>query len=159
MGGWLADRTASPRGCILGSYLASAAVTVYLSFQFLGTGAAGLTVTLFVWIYLFYNLAYGVQQGSSTGMYMQLSSKAVAATQFTGFMALANLSLTYSSAWQGKIVDAHGYPYMFQMDALLGLTGLLILPLLKPKKHAVQTPASITVATSQAAAEAASAGD
>jgi MFS transporter, PAT family, beta-lactamase induction signal transducer AmpG len=127
LGGWLSDRTGTPRIWIAVSFLLSCAVSVALGLWMAGTGVAGLRVYVFVAAITLYQFAFGIQMGALTGTFMRISSRAVAATQFTGFMALSNLSYSYSNLWQGRFVDLHGYASTLQLDALTGLTGLTIL--------------------------------
>jgi len=53
----------------------------------------------------------------------------VAATQFTAYMAMMNLVITYSALWQGKALVNWGYPATLTIDAVFGLACLLVLPL------------------------------
>jgi PAT family beta-lactamase induction signal transducer AmpG len=133
LGGWLSDRTRSPRLWIMVSYLTSTSITFALSLQFTGAGTIGVTVLGFFLASTVYNFAFGIQSGAANGMFMLLSSKAVAATQFTTFMALSNFAYTYSSYWQGRAIDLYGYPATLKLDACLGLTGLLVLYWVRPQ--------------------------
>ncbi len=74
--------------------------------------------------YLFNGLMYGTR----TALFMDLTTPAVAATQFTAYMSLVNLTISYSMAWQGECVERLGYPITFTLDAALGLLCLLLLP-------------------------------
>ena len=44
------------------------------------------------------------------GPYMDICTPAVAATQFTAYMAMINLTVSYSSFWHGSAVGQWGYP-------------------------------------------------
>jgi PAT family beta-lactamase induction signal transducer AmpG len=59
---------------------------------------------------------------------MDVTNPAVAATQFTAYMALLNLSIAYSATWQGIAIEALGYPDTMLIDAIVGLLCLLLLP-------------------------------
>jgi hypothetical protein len=74
------------------------------------------------------------------GFCMRLANPAVAATQFTAYMALHNLPYSYSSAWQGASVTAYGYTSTLQIDAALALTGLAILYWVVPKRAPQSAP-------------------
>jgi PAT family beta-lactamase induction signal transducer AmpG len=74
----------------------------------------------------------GMHYGTSAGVFMGLTNPLVAATQFTGYMALRNLTITYTNYWQGAVADAHGYATVFFADALLVALPVLLIPLLKP---------------------------
>lgn len=65
-----------------------------------------------------------------------LTTPAVAATQFTAYMALVNLAISYTAWWQGTAVVAWGYPITLAIDAGAGLLGLVCLPFLTPAARA-----------------------
>jgi len=52
----------------------------------------------------------------------------VAATQFTAYMALMNVSIGYSATGQGWAVEHWGYPLTLTADALFSLVCLACLP-------------------------------
>ena len=57
---------------------------------------------------------------------------AVAATQFTAYMALMNLCISYTALWQGWAVERWGYPVTLLVDCLVGLLGMALLPFMRP---------------------------
>lgn len=134
-GGWIADRSGRPRTCLAIFYGLTAISTAYLATQFTGTGMAGVTVPMYIAIIVSYTLFYGMQRGTATGFYMRLTNPAVAATQFTGYMALMNLAISYSGIWQGRYAEAHGYAPMLFLDAGVGLLGLLVLPFMRVPRN------------------------
>jgi PAT family beta-lactamase induction signal transducer AmpG len=67
----------------------------------------------------------GLIWGSRTAGYMDLCNPAVAATQFTAYMSLMNLTLSYSSFWMGRAAEAIGYPKTLTIDAAAGLVCLV----------------------------------
>jgi MFS family permease len=77
---------------------------------------------------LFYNLAQGLMYGASTALFMDITTKRVAATQFTAYMALNNLAISFSAFWQGIAIERFGYPVTLGLDAVVGIVGLAILP-------------------------------
>jgi MFS family permease len=79
---------------------------------------------------LIYNLAQGLMYGSSTALFMDITTTRVAATQFTAYMALNNLAISFSAFWQGIAIERFGYPVTLGLDAVVGLVGLAILPYL-----------------------------
>ena len=103
--------------------------------------AAGALVTAF-WVAgsasaLFMGLMYGAR----SALYMDLSNPAVAGTQFTAYMSLMNLALSYSAWWQGKAAVKWGYPTTLLIDASFGLVCLLVLPFTLPRR--AQRPAEL----------------
>jgi PAT family beta-lactamase induction signal transducer AmpG len=63
---------------------------------------------------------------------MDVTNPAVAATQFTAYMAMMNLAISYSATWQGIAIEALGYPNTLLIDAVTGLLCLAVLPFIKP---------------------------
>lgn len=136
-GGWISDRFGNPRACIAASYVLTGVTTLFLSAQWGGIGATGFAVFVIAYFGFF-----GFQYGAASGMYMRLSNPAVAATQFTAFMALRNLPFSYSSAWQGAYVDAHGYATTLRLDAALACAGLVVLYWVTPYRTRSAKPAA-----------------
>jgi PAT family beta-lactamase induction signal transducer AmpG len=76
----------------------------------------------------------GLMYGTRTALFMDVTTPAVAATQFTAYMALLNLSISYTARWQGWAAEHWGYPTTLAIDAALGLVSLPLLILMaKPK--------------------------
>jgi PAT family beta-lactamase induction signal transducer AmpG len=63
---------------------------------------------------------------------MDVTNPAVAGTQFTAYMALANVAIAYSATWQGIAIEAWGYPRMMLIDVMVGVLCLAIIPFLRP---------------------------
>jgi MFS family permease len=78
---------------------------------------------------LVYTLFNGLMYGARSALYMDVSNPAVAATQFTAYMAMMNLVISYSAIWQGQAVVRWGYPRTLALDAAFGLLCLAVLPL------------------------------
>ena len=77
---------------------------------------------------LTYSVFQGLMYSTSTAIYMDVTNPLVAGTQFTAYMALFNLAISYSATWQGIAIEAWGYPNTMLIDAFFGLLFLLILP-------------------------------
>lgn len=76
----------------------------------------------------------GLLFATRSALYMDICTPTVAATQFTAYMAMINLTIVFSSAWQGWCVDTLGYPSTLTLDALLGMASLpLLLLMSRPK--------------------------
>ncbi len=82
---------------------------------------------------LAYSVFQGLMYGTRSAIMMDVTNPAVAATQFTAYMALMNLAISYSATWQGIAIEAWGYPTTLMIDGITGLLCLLVLPWLKPK--------------------------
>ena len=79
---------------------------------------------------------HGLMYGTRTAPFMDITTPAVAATQFTAYMAMMNFVISYSATWQGLSIERWGYPVTLMLDSGLGLICLVLLPFLAPKKSA-----------------------
>ena len=85
---------------------------------------------------LLFQIPHGLSYGTKSAFFMDLCDPAVAATQFTAYMAMMNLTIAYTSAWQGALLDSHGYPVTLAVDAAAGLVCLTLLALVPAAKRA-----------------------
>jgi predicted MFS family arabinose efflux permease len=83
-----------------------------------------------------FNVFQGLFYGVHSALFMDVTTPAVAATQFTGYMAMSNLAISYTAWWQGLSIERWGYPATLVLDAAFGLVGLALLPLMKPRREA-----------------------
>jgi MFS transporter, PAT family, beta-lactamase induction signal transducer AmpG len=67
-----------------------------------------------------------------SALFMDICTPAVAATQFTVYLAMVNLTVVFSSAWQGWAIEKLGYPSTLAIDSLLGMVSLPLLLLMTP---------------------------
>ena len=140
LGGHLSDRLGRRR--MLGMYaLLTTIPTIWLAYQLHQFGwimpvkiSEGSSTTvprelvLSLWVAaVAYNFVHGLMYGTRTAMFMDLCQSEVAATQFTAYMSLMNLAISYSAFWQGHSAERWGYPTTLFLDALLGC--LCIIPL------------------------------
>jgi PAT family beta-lactamase induction signal transducer AmpG len=72
----------------------------------------------------------GLMYGVRSALFMDVTTPAVAATQFTAYMAMLNFAISYSARWQGWAVERWGYPVTLGIDAIAGLLCLALLPLM-----------------------------
>ena len=79
---------------------------------------------------LAYAVFQGLMYGVGTAIFMDVTNPLVAATQFTGYMALSNFVYSYSSEWQGHAAVRWGYPATLAIDGAFGLVSVLVLPLM-----------------------------
>jgi PAT family beta-lactamase induction signal transducer AmpG len=92
-------------------------------------------LTSFIAVSLVYSLVQGLIYGASTALYMDITTPAVAATQFTAYMALSNLATSYTAMWQGLSISRYGYPTTLLLDVLVGMLPLLLLPWLYARRR------------------------
>ena len=141
LGGYLSDRYGRRRTLAL--YVASMSLPVLYLMTVLqqhgwvmpvpqGAAARSLApaalVTAFWIASLVYAVGQGLMYGTRTAIFMDVTNPKVAATQFTAYMALLNLSVAYSATWQGIAIEALGYPKTMLIDALVGVLCLALLP-------------------------------
>lgn len=139
LGGWLSDRLPLRRA--LGVYMALLSLpglALMLLLQRHGWAPAQAApadlVTAFMAAVLAYQLLFGFIYGARVAVFIGITQPAVAATQFAAYMALTNLSITYSLVWQGYAVERWGYAATLGIDAAVGLVGLAVLPFLAPRR-------------------------
>jgi PAT family beta-lactamase induction signal transducer AmpG len=85
---------------------------------------------------LAYAVGQGLMYGTRSAICMDVTNPAVAATQFTAYMALSNLAISYSATWQGIAIEALGYPKTLLIDAIAGLLIVAVVPFVARGKTA-----------------------
>jgi PAT family beta-lactamase induction signal transducer AmpG len=91
-------------------------------------------VSMFWAMTIAYAVFQGLMYGTRTALFMDVTTPAVAATQFTAYMAMLNFVISYTAAWQGWAIEKYGYPITLAADGALGLVCILLLPMLAVKK-------------------------
>lgn len=139
VGGWASDRFG--RRATLTAFVPLTAIpTLILAWLMLSIGhvmpvvpgddaSIGTTLLVeYVALSLTYAFLQGLTYGGSTALYMDITTPAVAATQFTAYMALANLATTYTATWEGRSIVQFGYPATLLLDAIAGMACIALLP-------------------------------
>ncbi len=146
LGGWLSDRVGR-RASIAVYVLLTLIPTLALAWGMWRAGwimpvdttaenrvVASQGLLSFYWIAAgAFSFVFGLIYGSRSAIFMDLCDPAVAATQFTAYMALMNLTISYSATWQGWSAEKWGYPVTLALDAAIGLLCLCVLPLMYPR--------------------------
>ena len=104
---------------------------------------------LYVGVGLLYALFQGLIYGTKSAMFMDICHPSVAATQFTAYMALMNLVISYSTWWQCKLVSRLGYPVVLVLDVVFGMLCLGLIPFMS-KHHDPLTMDAQVQATAEA---------
>jgi PAT family beta-lactamase induction signal transducer AmpG len=138
VGGWVADRYGQRRMLAVW-YLLTTLPTLYLATLLArGGGPAGVSVAQYYGASLAFSGCMGMHLGTSAAVFMGLTNPLVAATQFTGYMALRNLTISYTNGWQGALVESQGYATVLYLDAALVALPVLLLPWLRPSTRAAE---------------------
>jgi PAT family beta-lactamase induction signal transducer AmpG len=147
LGGWLSDRFGRRSTLALFIFL-TVVPTLWLAWTMWQAGwimpvdmkmanrptPSRLLIVTFWTTTIVYNIFQGLYYGIRSALYMDITTPAVAATQFTAYMALMNLCISYTATWQGYVVERIGYPQTLVLDSVVGLLGLALLPLMRPAK-------------------------
>ena len=153
-GGWLSDRFGRRRMLALFIFL-TALPTLWLAWTMLQAHwimpielkalsrpqpSAALVATFWM-ASISFGVFQGLYYGVRSALFMDVTTKAVAATQFTAYMAMANLVISYTAWWQGWAITRWGYPITLAIDAAIdaavGMVVLALLPFMAPKKEAL----------------------
>jgi PAT family beta-lactamase induction signal transducer AmpG len=147
VGGWMSDRYGRRR--MIALFVALTALpTIWLALSMnavghvmpvdptqLGIVTDPQLVATFRWLCIAYGFLQGLTYGSSTALFMDITTPAVAATQFTAYMALGNLATSYTATWQGVATVDFGYPTTLFLDAVVGMLCIGLLPWLGPARE------------------------
>jgi PAT family beta-lactamase induction signal transducer AmpG len=146
-GGWISDRFGRRSTLALFVFL-TVVPTLWLAYAMQQAGwimpvdikapnraaADAALINTFWMAVLAFNVFQGLYYGVRSALFMDVTTPAVAATQFTAYMALSNLVITYTSWWQGNSLVTWGYPVTLVIDSVVGLFVLLLLPLMGARK-------------------------
>ena len=153
-GGWLSDRFGRRR--TLAVFVALTVVpTLYLAWAMQQSGwIMPIDVTqanrptpdshlvMIFWLTVIaFNVFQGLYYGVRAALFMDVTTPAVAATQFTAYMAMSNLVISYTSWWQGLSIVRWGYPATLVLDSILGLIVLFFLPFMSNRRAATASKA------------------
>lgn len=146
LGGWLSDRFG--RRLTLFVYIALMSLPVaWLGWKLQqlgyvmpvepGSAAANPALISALWMAsMAHTFFLGLMYGTRSAIMMDVTTPRVAGTQFTAYMAMANLALAYSATWLGLSAENLGYPRTLFIDACVGLLSLTLLPMLVARKSA-----------------------
>ncbi len=151
-GGYASDRLGH-RMMVAVGFGCTAIVTFGLATQIDQLGLAAVAPGFFYGSVLAHGFFFGVSYGARNAIFMGMTNPVVAATQFTAFMGMSNLAISYGNYWQGIVAERMGYATVLYADALIGLLVIAIIPFLRPReeplvdaipvgKPAVVTPAA-----------------
>ena len=134
-GGWLGDRFGSKRIVAL-AYALTAMPTLLLAVQIADAGLQAVPMNLFYGIIVAHGLFFGMAFGVRNAIFMGMTNPAVAATQFTAFMGMANIAISIGNYWQGLVAESMGYSVVLYLDALFAVLVIMVIPLLRDREEA-----------------------
>jgi PAT family beta-lactamase induction signal transducer AmpG len=148
LGGWLGDRFGSKKTVAV-SYVLTTAPTLLLATQISAVGLQAVPIHLFFGLIIAHGLFFGMAFGVRNAIFMGMTNPAVAATQFTAFMGMANLAISIGNYWQGTVAESMGYATVLYLDALFALLVIMVIPFLREREDqkAVKPATVETLAT------------
>jgi len=134
IGGFLGDRFGIRR--MLGiACVAAALPTLLLAFEISKLGLEAVNIVFFFGTIIVYSLLFGMAFALSVAVFMGMTNPLVAATQFTAFMGIKNLTISYTNYWQGIVAEQMNYAAVLYADSIIFLVPLAILPFLKSREE------------------------
>ena len=130
LGGLLGDRFGAKK-TVAASYLLTAVPTLVLALQISKLGLKAVPLDLFYGVIIIHGLFYGMAFGVRNAIFMGMTNPAVAATQFTAFMAMSNLAISIGNYWQGIVAERVDYAAVFYFDSLFAVLAVLVIPFLR----------------------------
>lgn len=135
LGGWLGDRYGT-RKTVAAAYILTTLPTLVLAMQITGAGLQAVPLTMFYVLIIAHGLFFGMAYGVRNAIFMGMTNPAVAATQFTAFMGMSNLAISFGNYWQGIVAERWDYATVLFTDAALVFLVVLLIPLLRERKPA-----------------------
>lgn len=137
IGGFLGDKFGMKK--FLGVfYFLTVIPTLYLAFKVSTLGINGISIEGLYIVIVFHGLVYGAAFALHAAIFMGMTSPAVAATQFTAYMAISNLAISAGNLWQGAVAERMGYEMALSIDAAFVVVALAVIPFLKNREETVQ---------------------
>jgi len=121
-------------------YFATIIPTLYLAHQISTVGLVDIPIQYFYTAILAHSFLFGMGYAVRIAIFMGMTNPAVAATQFTAYMALSNVAISVGNLWQGSVAENFDYAMVFYLDSAFVVFALAILPFLKDRE--VKVPAS-----------------
>jgi len=133
-GGWLGDHFGTKK-IVAFAYALTAAPTLILGVQISGGGLQAVPIDWFYGLIIAHGMVFGMAFGVRNAIFMGMTNPAVAATQFTAFMGMANMAISFGNYWQGIVAESMGYAVVLYLDALFALLVILVIPFLREREE------------------------
>ncbi len=142
LGGMLADRYGVRK--VVGIFYAMSALpTLFLAVQIPAVGLSAIPIALFYAAIMSHGLIFGLAYGARVSIFMGLTNPAVAATQFTAYMAISNLAISIGNYWQGWAAGRFNYSMALYIDCALIILSVSVLPFLTDREEKVTLPSKL----------------
>ena len=135
LGGVLGDRFGTKRTVVAGFAL-TALVAFGLATQISQAGLTSVAPGFFFGSIVAHGFSFGIAYGSRNAIFMGMTNPAVAATQFTAFMGMSNLAISFGNYWQGMVAERMGYATALYLDAAIALLVIGLIPFLRGRDEA-----------------------
>ena len=137
VGGVLADRFGVRR--IVGiAFALTALVNFVLAQQIAEVGLTAVAANVFYGSLISHGFFFGIGYGVCSAIFMGMTNPAVAATQFTAFMGMSNLAISFGNYWQGIVGERMGYATVLYADAAIALLVIGVVPFLRSREESVR---------------------
>jgi PAT family beta-lactamase induction signal transducer AmpG len=130
VGGMFGDRFGAKRAVAI-AYALTASVSFALATQISQVGLVAVAPSFFYGIIIAHGFFFGMAYGARNAIYMSMTNPAVAATQFTAFMGMSNLAISFGNYWQGIVAERMGYAQVLYLDAGIALLVICLIPFLR----------------------------
>jgi PAT family beta-lactamase induction signal transducer AmpG len=146
----VANTVAGALGCLLGgvagdrfgvkrtvgmAFALTALVSIALAQQIAQVGLTAVAASFFYGSIIAHGFFFGIGYGVRSAIFMGMTNPAVAATQFTAFMGMSNLAISFGNYWQGVVAERMGYAAVLYADAVIALLVIGVIPFLRPREQ------------------------
>ena len=133
LGGLLGSRYGVKR-VVFTAYAATTVPTLFLAYQLSTVGLTNIPLVMFYTTILAHSLLFGMAFAVRMAIFMGMTNPAVAATQFTSYMALSNVAISVGNYWQGIVAGRFDYQTALVIDSAIVLLAICVIPLLKDRE-------------------------
>ena len=116
-------------------YFLTTLPTIYLASKIASLGLTAIPVEDLYGIIILHGFFYGGAFSQHAAIFMGMTNPAVAATQFTAYMAISNLAISTGNLWQGIVAERMGYSTALYFDALIVVAALTVIPFLNNREE------------------------
>ena len=137
IGGILGDKFGMRRVLFI-AYVMSAVPTFTLALSINAVGLENISYWTLAGSIVSHGFIYGVLFGVFAAVMMGVTNPAVGATMFTAYMAMSNLTISYTNFWQGRVSEATDYATTLFIDSALIFIPLMIIPFLLSRADSIK---------------------